>query len=113
MPGPLSATVRRATCRCTPKSTSTDASGRHVRADVREEVVDDLPQAVAIADDGGLLERGSSIGRSGSSVRAVSTASATTSSKLDRLALERPPLVEAREQQQILDEHAHPLGLAR
>ena len=54
----------------------------------------------------------SSIGRSGSTARAVSTASATTSVDVDRLALERPPLVEAGEQQQVLDEHAHPLALA-
>ena len=31
--------------------------------------------------------------------------------ELDRLALQRPTLVEAREQQEILDEQAHPLGL--
>ena len=55
----------------------------------------------------------SSIGRPGSTTRAASTASPTTRGEVDRLPLERPALVEAREQQQIVDEQAHPLGLAR
>ncbi len=54
----------------------------------------------------------SSIGRPGSTACAVSTASPTTSSSWTRLALERPAVVEARQEQQIVDEQAHALGLA-
>ena len=45
-------------------------------------------------------------------MRAVSTASRDDLGEVDRLALERPALVEPGEQQQVLDEHAHALALA-
>ena len=74
-----------------------------MRADVREEVVHDLPQPVAVADDVGLLEpafdrplgldRAGGLDRLGDDVAEV-----------ERLARERPSLVEAREQQQVFDE---------
>ena len=48
--------------------------------------------------------------RSGSTARAASTASRDDVVELDRLALERPALVEPREQQQVVDEQAHPLA---
>ena len=56
--------------------------------------------------------RSASSGRSGSSVLAVSIASATTSSSATGSSVERPALVEVREEEQVLDEDAHPLGLA-
>ena len=49
----------------------------------------------------------SSIGRARLERGAVSTASATTSSRSTGSVLERSSLVEAREQQQVVDEHAH------
>ncbi len=83
-----------------------------MRAHVREEIVDHLPQAVSIADHGCLieaagdhtlrLEHSGGLHRLGHDVV-----------KLDPLALERPALVEAGEQEQILDENAHSLGFAR
>ena len=45
-------------------------------------------------------------------MRAASTASRATSLELDRLALERPALVEPGEQQQVVDEQPHPPRLA-
>ena len=53
------------------------------------------------------LSAWSSIGPFGSTACAVSTASPTTSSSSTALALERPAVVEAREEQQVVDEHAH------
>ena len=83
-----------------------------MRADVREQVVDDLPETVAVAEDRdrlvGEVER--PVGIEGS--RHVDRIPHERV-ELDTLALEGASLVEAREQEQVLDEDAHPLGLAR
>ena len=85
--------------------------GWRVGADVREQVVDHLSQPVVVAEDGarrqvGLeravgLERLRGLDRLGDDVL-----------ERDRLERERPALVEVGEEQQVVDEHAHPLGLA-
>ena len=87
------------------------ASGGRVGAHVREEVVDHLAEPVAVAGD----ERGGELDLD----RALRLERPRRLDRLgddrverDRLELERPSLVEVGEQQQVLDEHAHPLGLA-
>ena len=50
----------------------------------------------------------SSTGHSGCSIRASSTRSAATAAEVDRLALQRPALVEPGEQQHVVDQDAHP-----
>ena len=86
-------------------------AGRGMGADVREEVVDDLPEPVAVSDDDrGLaveLDRALGIDRLG---RLDSLADDVVQSH--RLALERPAVVEPGEEQEVVDEKAHPLRLA-
>ena len=53
----------------------------------------------------------SAISRSGATARASSTASAASAAQVDRLADLLADLVEAREREQVLDEHAHPRRL--
>ena len=83
-----------------------------MRAHVREQVVDDLPQPASVA---GTVagSTASSIGRSGSTDARRLDRLADDLRELDRLLLERAALVEPREQQQVVDEQAHPLRLAR
>ena len=79
-----------------------------MRPNVRKEVVEDLAQAFAIADHLDQirdhdLERTAGIEHPGGIDRVGSDGA-----ELDRLALERPALVEAGKEQQIVDEQAHP-----
>ncbi len=79
-----------------------------MRPNVREEVVENLAQAFAIADHLDRirdhdLERAAGIEHAGGIDRVGGNGA-----ELDRLALERPALVEAGEEQQVVDEQAHP-----
>ena len=81
--------------------------------DVREQVVDDLAQPVAVADDGRLARASTLIVRDGLDRARGLDGVGDDLVEVDRLALERPALVEPREQQQVVDEQAHALRLAR
>ena len=103
--GQNSAVLRR------PRAARQPASRPACARDVREQVVDELPEPVAVAgDDGGLrLERDRPAGIDGE--RGVDGLG-DDRVELDRLPLERPALVEPGEQEQVVDEQAHPLRLA-
>ncbi len=91
-----------------------DAHGRsvrRVRANVGEQIVDDLPQPVAVAEHDGGVDVGLDRPLGIDGLRSLDGFGDDLVQR-DRLARERPPLVEAREQQEIVDEHAHALGLA-
>ncbi len=86
------------------------ARGR-VGAHVREEVVDHLAEAVVVARD----ERGRELDLDGAIRLERPRGLHRLGDDLvegDRLELERAALVEVGEQQEVVDEHAHPLGLA-
>ena len=87
------------------------ARGR-VRADVREEVVDDLAQAAGVARDRRGFERDLDRTLRLDGARRVDRLR-DDRREVNRLALERPPFVEPREKEKIVDEEAHPLRLAR
>ena len=82
-----------------------------MRANVREQVVDRLPQPNAIAEhdqrDGRDLDRPVGLDGVGGLDRL-----GDERAEVDPRALERPALVEPGEQEQIIDEHAHSLRLA-
>ena len=84
---------------------------RRMGTHVRQEVVEHLPQPVSIADhDRGLgLDRDQAPGLHRS--RRLDRLDGDLA-QLDRLAVERAPLVEPGEQQQIVDEETHALALA-
>ena len=80
-------------------------------AGVLQQVVDDLAQAARVArDDSGSVEVGVEdalgVDRAGRVDRV-----GDDRSEVDRLALERPALVEPSEQQEVVDEHAHAFRL--
>ena len=85
---------------------------RRMGANVRQQVVDDLAQPVAIAEHHGGFELDLDRPLRLDQVRGLDGLRHDVG-ELDRVALERAPFIETREQQQIVDEQAHPLGLAR
>jgi hypothetical protein len=84
---------------------------RRVRADVGEQVVDRLTQPVSVAEDNGLVD--TRLDRSARVDRACSVDRlADDLGEPHVLALERSALVESSEEEKVVDEEAHALGLA-
>jgi hypothetical protein len=84
---------------------------RCVGPDVRQQVVHDLAEPDAIADHRDRLGRQVDLPPRLDGVRRLDRLAHDLVER-DRNPLERPPVVEAGKEQQVVDEHAHPLGLA-
>ena len=109
MPGPSSATsITASSPSLARRGRRTGVSRRRVRARVLEQVREHLAEPVLVAGDDDRAGRSRrATGRSGDVTRRSSTAARDEPGEVDRAAFERPALIEPREQQQVVDEHAH------
>ena len=88
--------------------TSIGVPAGRVHERVAQQVGEHLAQLVGVADDDGRpVVRRRSIARSGAVARASSTASSASAAEVDLAVRRVGHLVEPRERQQVLDEHAH------